>query len=436
MKNRNDYEIMAPVGSYESLAAAIQGGANSIYFGIEGLNMRARSSNNFTTEDLYKIAKICQENGMKSYLTVNTIIYDGDMTLMHQIVDSAKDAKVSAIIASDVAVMMYARSVEVEVHLSTQLNITNTEALKFYAQFADVVVLARELNLDQVASIYKDIVEQEIKGPKGKLIQIEMFCHGALCMAVSGKCYLSLHEKDLSANRGECNQICRRGYIVKEKESDIELEIDNEYIMSPKDLKTIHFMNKMLDAGVRVFKIEGRARSPEYVRTVVECYREGIESYLEGSFTEEKVENWNTRLATVFNRGFWDGYYLGQRLGEWSSNYGSGSTQRKVYVGKGITYYAQIGVVEFLLEAQSLKKGDQVLITGPTTGAIYHTLDEMQMEHATVEEVDKGNRFAFKFPEKIRPGDKLYKIVQVTKKKRFVEKKSKQDPDMEVGAPH
>lgn len=427
---------MAPVGSYESLAAAIQGGADSIYFGIEGLNMRARSSNNFTTEDLYKIAEICREKGLKSYLTVNTIIYNGDMNLMHEIVNSAKDARVSAIIASDVAVMMYARQIGVEVHLSTQLNITNTEALKFYAQFADVVVLARELNLDQVAAIYNDIVEQDIRGPKGELIQIEMFCHGALCMAVSGKCYLSLHEKDLSANRGECNQICRRGYIVKEKESNIELEIDNEYIMSPKDLKTIHFMNKMLDAGVRVFKIEGRARSPEYVRTVVECYREGIESYCAETFTEEKVEEWNRRLATVFNRGFWDGYYLGQRLGEWSSNYGSGATQRKVYVGKGITYYSKIGVAEFQLEAQTLKSGDQVLITGPTTGAIYHTLGEMQMQHAKVDEVNKGDRFAFKFPEKIRPGDKLYKIITVEKKRRFVERNDNDKPNFEGIAPH
>lgn len=422
MKNRKDYEIMAPVGSYDSLAAAIQGGADSIYFGIEGLNMRAKSSNNFTVEDLKNIVKICKENGLKSYLTVNTIIYDNDIELMKKIVDAAKDAELSAIIASDVAVMMYARSIDVEVHLSTQLNITNTESLKFYGQFADVVVLARELDLDQVASIYNDIVEQQIKGPNGELIRIEMFSHGALCMAVSGKCYLSLHEKDLSANRGACNQICRRGYIVKEKETDIELEIDNQYIMSPKDLKTIHFMNKMLDAGVRVFKIEGRARGPEYVRTVVECYREGIESYCADTFTEEKIADWDKRLATVFNRGFWDGYYLGQRLGEWSSNYGSGATKRKVYVGKGITFYSKLGVAEFQLEAQSLKKGDEILVTGPTTGAIYHTLDEIQMQHESVEEINKGERFAIKFPEKIRPGDKLFKIITVEQKKRFVER--------------
>lgn len=424
---------MAPVGSYDSLAAAIQGGADSIYFGIEGLNMRARSSNNFTIDDLKNIAGICKENGLKSYLTVNTIIYNEDSGLMKKIVEAAKEANLSAIIASDVAVMMYARSIGVEVHLSTQLNITNTESLKFYAQFADVVVLARELNLDQVAAIHQDIVDQQIRGPKGELIQIEMFSHGALCMAVSGKCYLSLHEKNLSANRGACNQICRRGYIVKEKESDIELEIDNQYIMSPKDLKTIHFMNKLLDAGVTVLKIEGRARGPEYVRTVVECYREAIESYCAGTFSEEKIGEWDKRLSTVFNRGFWDGYYLGQKLGEWSSNYGSGATQRKVYVGKGITYYSKIGVAEFQLETQSLKKGDQVLITGPTTGAIYHTLDEIQMQHAEVDEVQKGDRFAFKFPEKIRPGDKLYKIVEVKKKHRFIEEA---DDEENITAPH
>ncbi|MDD2939066.1 MAG: U32 family peptidase, partial [Proteiniphilum sp.] len=302
MKSRKDYEIMAPAGSYESLMAAIQGGADSIYFGIEGLNMRSKSSNNFTIDDLHHIAIICRENNLKSYLTVNTIIYNNDLALMRRIVNAAKEANLSAIIAADVAVLMYARSIGVEVHLSTQLNITNTESLRFYAQYADVVVLARELNLDQVAAIHHDIVEQQIKGPGGKLIQIEMFAHGALCMAVSGKCYLSLHEKNLSANRGECNQICRRGYIVKDKTSDIELEIDNEYIMSPKDLKTIHFMNKMMDAGVRVFKIEGRARGPEYVRIVSTCYREAIESYCNNTFTQEKIDGWNEKLATVFNR--------------------------------------------------------------------------------------------------------------------------------------
>lgn len=424
MKNIADFEIMAPVGSYDSLAAAIQGGANSIYFGIEGLNMRAKSSNNFTTEDLKNIAKICQEHGMKSYLTVNTIIYDNDISLMHQIVNAAKEANVSAIIASDVAVMMYARSIGVEVHLSTQLNITNTEALKFYGQFADVVVLARELTLDQVADIYKDIVEQQIKGPSGELIRIEMFSHGALCMAVSGKCYLSLHEKDLSANRGACNQLCRRGYIVKDKESNIELEIDNEYIMSPKDLKTIHFMNKMMDAGVRVFKIEGRARGAEYVRTVVECYKEAVKAYCEGTYTEDKVAEWDTRLATVFNRGFWDGYYLGQRLGEWTVNYGSGATKRKVYIGKGIKYFSNIGVAEFLMETQSLKVGDEILVTGPTTGAVSQVVDEIRVDLKPVQETVKGEKFSIRLTEKIRPSDKLFKVITVEPKQKYLEKVS------------
>lgn len=422
MKNIADYEIMAPVGSYDSLAAAIQGGADSIYFGIEGLNMRAKSSNNFTLDDLKNIVKICQENNMKSYLTVNTIIYDNDISLMHQIVDAAKAANLSAIIVSDVSVMMYARSIGVEVHLSTQLNITNSEALKFYGQFADVVVLARELTLDQVADIYKDIVEQQIKGPSGELIRIEMFSHGALCMAVSGKCYLSLHEKDLSANRGACNQMCRRGYIVKDKESDMEFEIDNEYIMSPKDLKTIHFMNKMMDAGVRVFKIEGRARGAEYVRTVVECYKEAVKSYCEGTFSEDKIADWDTRLATVFNRGFWDGYYLGQRLGEWSMNYGSEATKRKIYIGKGLKYFSNIGVAEFLMETQSLKVGDEILITGPTTGAVTQIVDEIRVDLQSVEETVKGEKFSIKLTDKIRPSDKLFKLVKVTPKKKFVEK--------------
>lgn len=422
MKNISDFEIMAPVGSYDSLAAAIQGGADSIYFGIEGLNMRAKSSNNFTLDDLRNIANICQEKGLRSYLTVNTIIYDNDISLMKQIVDAAKAANLSAIIASDVSVMMYARSIGVEVHLSTQLNITNSEALKFYAQFADVVVLARELNLDQVAEIYKDIVEQNIVGPNGKLIQIEMFSHGALCMAVSGKCYLSLHEKDLSANRGACNQMCRRGYIVKDKESDMEFEIDNEYIMSPKDLKTIHFMNKMMDAGVRVFKIEGRARGAEYVRTVVECYKEAAVSYCEGTFSEEKIADWDTRLATVFNRGFWNGYYLGQRLGEWSSNYGSEATKRKMYIAKGLKYFSNIGVAEFLLETQTLKVGDEILITGPTTGAVTQIVDEIRVDLKVVEETVKGEKFSIKVKEKIRPSDKLFKLITVQPKRKFVEK--------------
>ncbi|RNC65239.1 peptidase U32 family protein [Proteiniphilum sp. X52] len=410
MKDINDYEIMAPAGSYESLTAAIQGGADSIYFGIEGLNMRAKSSNNFTIADLHNIAAICRDHHIKSYLTVNTIIYDNDMELMRKVVDAAKEANLSAVIAADVAVLMYARSVGVEVHLSTQLNISNTESLKFYGQFADVVVLARELNMDQVASIYRDIVDQQIKGPSGKLIRIEMFCHGALCMAVSGKCYLSLHEKDLSANRGACNQICRRAYIVKDRDSEIELEIDNEYIMSPKDLKTIHFMDKMMDAGVRVFKIEGRARGPEYVRVVTSCYKEAVQAYCDGTYTEEKVNDWNGRLSTVFNRGFWDGYYLGQRLGEWTHRYGSGATKRKVYVGKAVKHFGKLGVTEFLVETQSVKPGDELLITGPTTGAIFITADDIRVDLATVPEAVKGDHFSIRTCQKIRPNDRLYKM--------------------------
>ncbi len=403
---------MAPAGSYDSLAAAIQGGADSIYFGIEGLNMRSRSSNNFTIEDLHQIVKICKKNKIKSYLTVNTIIYDNDINLMKQIIDAAKEADLSAIIAADVAAMTYARSIGVEVHLSTQLNISNVEALKFYAQFSDVVVLARELNMDQVKEIYTQIHEQNICGPKGELIRIEMFCHGALCMAVSGKCYLSLHEMDSSANRGACNQLCRRGYVVKDKESDIELEIDNQYIMSPKDLKTIHFMNKMLDSGVRVFKIEGRARGPEYVRTVTECYKEAIAAYCDDNFTTEKIADWDSRLKTVFNRGFWDGYYLGQRLGEWSDKYGNEATERKMYIGKVMKYFSKLGVAEFLMETQSLALGEKALITGPTTGALFIEPNEIRVALEPVEKTVKGDLFSMKVPEKVRPNDKLFKLIQ------------------------
>lgn len=409
--NEKDFEIMAPVGSYESLMAAIQGGADSIYFGIEGLNMRSRSSNNFTTDDLRRIVSICREHGLKSYLTVNTVIYDEDLPLMREIIDAAKEAEVSAIIAADVAAMNYADSIGQEVHLSTQLNISNAEALKFYARFADVVVLARELNLKQVRAIHRQIVDQHICGPKGELIRIEMFAHGALCMAVSGKCYLSLHEMNASANRGACMQICRRAYTVKDKDSQIELDIENQYIMSPKDLKTIHFMNKMMDAGVRVFKIEGRARGPEYVRIVTECYKEAVRAYCNGTFDEAKIAVWDERLKTVFNRGFWDGYYLGQRLGEWSSRYGSGATQKKVYVAKGIKYFSGLGVAEFEMESGSLHVGDQILITGPTTGAVMQTVNEIRVALQPVEETVKGERFSFKVNEKIRPSDRLYKMI-------------------------
>ena len=414
----SDFEIMAPVGSRESLAAAIQAGADSIYFGIENLNMRARSANTFTIDDLREIARTCDEHGMKSYLTVNTIIYDHDIPLMRTIVDAAKAAGISAVIAADVAVMSYARQIGQEVHLSTQLNISNVEALRFYAQFADVVVLARELNLEQVAEIYRHIREENICGPSGEQIRIEMFCHGALCMAVSGKCYLSLHEMNHSANRGACMQVCRRSYTVRDKETNVELEVDNQYIMSPKDLKTIHFMNKMLDAGVRVFKIEGRARGPEYVRTVVECYKEAIRSYLDDTFTDEKIARWDERLKTVFNRGFWDGYYLGQRLGEWTKNYGSAATERKIYVGKGIRYFSNIGVAEFLVEAAEVSVGDKLLITGPTTGAEFVTLDEARVDLKPVQTVKKGQHFSMK-SVKIRPSDKLYKLVSVEELKKF-----------------
>ncbi|MDF9831306.1 peptidase U32 family protein [Parabacteroides sp. PF5-6] len=414
--NIQDFEIMSPVGSYESLMAAIQGGADSIYFGIEGLNMRSRSSHNFTTEDLHKIVAICKENGLKSYLTVNTIIYGEDLDKMREIIDHAKAADVSAIIAADVAAMEYARRIGQEVHLSTQLNISNVEALRFYAHFADVAVLARELNLEQVKAIYDEIECSQIKGPKGELIRIEMFAHGALCMAVSGKCYLSLHEMNYSANRGSCMQICRRGYTVKDKDSNIELDIENQYIMSPKDLKTIHFMNKMMDAGVRVFKIEGRARGPEYVRLVTACYKEAVRAYCEGTFTEEKVAQWDERLASVFNRGFWDGYYLGQKLGEWSSVYGSNATKKKVYVAKGVKYFSGLGVAEFEMESGSLRVGDEILITGPTTGALTQTLEEIRVDLKPVEETVKGERFSFKTTEKVRPSDRLYKMVPVNRK--------------------
>lgn len=410
MSTLRDFEIMAPVGSRESLFAAIQAGADSIYFGIENLNMRARSASTFTINDLREIASICEENKVKSYLTVNTIIYDEDIALMHQIVDAAHEAGISAVIAADVAVMDYCNRIGQEVHLSTQLNISNAEALKFYARFADVVVLARELNLEQVEAIYRTIQKENICGPRGEQVRIEMFCHGALCMAVSGKCYLSLDNLNHSANRGACMQVCRRSYIVHDKESDIELEVDNKYIMSPKDLKTIRFMDRMIEAGVRVFKIEGRARGPEYVYTVVNCYKEAIRSYLDSTFTEEKKDQWDERLKTVFNRGFWDGYYLGQRLGEWSKAYGSEATERKVYVGKGIKYFSNIGVAEFLIEAAEISVGDKLLVTGPTTGVMFLTLEEIRYDLKPVKTAHKGQYVSIKVSGKVRPSDKLYKL--------------------------
>ena len=399
---------MAPVGSYESLSAAIQGGADAIYFGIEGLNMRAKSSNNFTIDDLHKIAETCREHGLKTYLTVNTVIYDEDIDTMHKVIEAARDARLSAIIASDMAAILYARSIGVEVHISTQLNVSNTEAVRFYSQFADVMVLAREVDLEQVSHIHDTIVRDDIRGPHGDLVRIEMFCHGALCMAVSGKCYLSLHETGASANRGACRQICRRSYTVRDRETGDELDIENQYIMSPKDLKTIHFMNKMIDAGVRVLKIEGRARGPEYVRTAVSCYNEAINACLDGTFSDEKVAEWDERLSRIFNRGFWNGYYLGQRLGEWTSKYGSSATRVKVYAAKGQRYFSNIGVAEFLMEAGELHVGDEIIITGPTTGAIPMTLTEIRVDLKPVEKTVKGERFSIKVAEKIRPSDKLY----------------------------
>ena len=407
---------MAPVGCWESLAAAIEAGATSVYFGIEYLNMRSRSSANFTTQDLHTIVERCQAVGVKTYLTLNTVMYPEDLTLMREIVDHAKAAGVSAIIASDIAALQYAFASGVEVHLSTQLNIANTEALKFYAQYADVVVLARELNMDQVASIYHDIIEQNIRGPKGELIRIEMFCHGALCMAVSGKCYLSLNNLGASANRGACMQICRRGYVVKDKESDLELEVDNQYIMSPKDLKTIHFLNKMLDAGVRVLKIEGRARGAEYVKTVVECYKEAVDLWLNNNAIwatdaiELHIEDWNTRLARVFNRGFWDGYYQGQKIGEWTHKYGSRATRKKVFAGKCTNFFKNISVAEFYLEAtQEIREGDELLITGETTGAYELVAKDIHDAKGQLRtDVQKGEYFAIKTDKMVRRGDRIF----------------------------
>jgi len=406
---RSDLEIMAPVGCWESLHAAINAGANAVYFGIEKLNMRSHSSANFTTEDLHRIVAICREANVKTYLTVNTIIYEDDLELMHEIVDNAAEAGVSAIIACDIAVMQYAVAKGVEVHLSVQLNISNAESLKFYAQYADVVVLARELNMEQVAGIFHKITEEDIRGRKGEPVRIEMFCHGALCMAVSGKCYLSLHEMNQSANRGACMQVCRRAYYVKDYESDIDLKVDNKYIMSPKDLKTIHFLNKMVDSGVRVFKIEGRARGPEYVKTVVECYDEALRAICDGTYSEEMVAAWDERLARVFNRGFWNGYYLGQRLGEWSSKYGSMATRKKVYVGKCTNYFKKLGVAEILVESQSISVGDEYLITGETTGALEGVIEEMRADDKCVERVEKGTFFSMKC-DLLRRGDRLYKM--------------------------
>ena len=407
-----EYEIMAPVGSRESLAAAIQAGAGSIYFGIGQLNMRSHSANHFTIEDLKEIAETCNERGIKTYLTVNTVIYGEDINTMHEIIDAAKAANITAAIVSDVAVMVYCRQVGLEVHLSTQLNISNIEALKFYAQFADVAVLARELNMEQVAEIYRQIEEQDIRGPRGELVRIEMFCHGAFCMAISGKCYMSLHDSNRSANRWQCTQICRRSYTVTDNETGNQLEIDNKYIMSPKDLKTIRFVDRMMKSGVRVFKIEGRARGPEYVYEVITCYKEAIQSVLDGTFTEEKKDKWDERLSTVFNRGFWDGYYQGQRLGEWTKNYGNKATEKKVLVGKVMKYFSKLGVAEIAVEASEVEKNQSMLITGPTTGIMKFDASEIRYDLNPVDKAEKGWRVSIPVPDKVRPNDKVYKLVK------------------------
>ncbi len=406
---------MAPAGSYESLMAAIQGGADSVYFGIEQLNMRARSSANFTTKDLPEIVKLAKQHHLKTYLTVNTIIYDHELSQMRKIIDLAREHEVTAVIVSDQSVLNYALQAGVEVHLSTQLNISNLESLKFYSNFADVVVLARELNLDQVADIHKGIIEEDLRGPGGKQIRIEMFVHGALCMAISGKCYLSLHQHNHSANRGDCFQVCRSSYIVKNKDKDIELEVENENIMSPKDLSTIHFLNKLLDSGVRVMKIEGRARSPEYVKTVVSCYNEAIHAYLDGEYTIDKIEAWKKRLGRVFNRGFWDGYYLGQSLGEWSEVYGSAATTRKVYIGKCTNYFDRIGVAEFTIETGELSKGDEILIIGPTTGVIESEASEIRVGEKDVSKASKGEKCSIPMQNLVRRSDKLYRLIYTDK---------------------
>jgi len=412
-------EIMAPVGSYESLYAAIQGGATSVYFGVGQLNMRAHSANNFTSEDISKIVNIAKENNVRTYVTINTIVFDEEMEKLYRLIDTVKECGVSAIIASDISVIQYAFNHGVEVHISTQLNITNIEAVKFYSHFADVIVLAREMTMEKVKNIHDKIIEQNICGPKGERIKIEMFVHGALCMAVSGKCYMSLHEMNASANRGNCMQICRRSYILKDRDTGEELSVDNEYIMSPRDLKTIHFLNKILDSGVSILKIEGRARSAEYVKTVVQCYSEAVKACNDNCFTDEKIQDWNKRLSSVFNRGFWNGYYLGQRLGEWSKNYGSSATEHKAYLGRGTNYFSKLHVAEFRMETGSLCIGDRIMIIGPTTGVIEKTVNEIRVDLKPVNKTKKGELFSMSIDEKIRKSDKLYKIVKSEKKLFF-----------------
>ena len=408
-----DVEIMAPVGSYESLMAAIQGGADSVYFGIGKLNMRSNSSKNFTLDDLVQISAIAKEHGLRTYITLNTVIYDEELNNMKKIVDAAKANDITAIIASDQSVIQYAHKQGMEIHMSTQANITNLEAVKYYSQFADVMVTARELNLNQVKYITTQIREQNITGPSGELVQIEIFAHGALCMAVSGKCYLSLDNLNSSANRGACLQPCRRKYTVKDKESNLELEVDNEYIMSPKDLNTVALLDKMLDAGVRVLKLEGRGRSAEYVKTVAAVYREAVNAWFNNEYTQEKIDEWNKRLRTVYNRGFWDGYYLGRKMGEWTENYGNQATQRKLYVGKVTNYFKKIGVAEIKVEANVLSLNEDIKIIGPTTGVYEDTITEIRLDNgAPVSEAPKGSICSIKTNDILRRGDKVYKVVQ------------------------
>jgi len=409
---RKDIEITAPVGSFESLTAAIQGCADSVYFGVGQLNMRAGSANNFTLADLKKIVQICRKNGLKSYLTLNVVVFDDEINQMQKIVDTSVSAGISAIIASDLSVITYAFRSGIEIHLSTQLNISNAEALKFYSQWADVFVLARELNLGQVRKISDIINKQDIRGPKGDRVRIEMFIHGALCMAVSGKCYLSLHENNRSANRGNCYQTCRKSYIVTEKESGYQLEIDNENIMSPKDLCTIGFIDKIINAGATVFKIEGRARSAEYVKVVTSCYDEAVRAVLEGTYNEEKINTWKERLSSVFNREFWDGYYLGQKLGEWNSRYGSAATRKKVYIGKVTNYFTKLKVAEIKVESGDLNKGDAILIIGPTTGVIEHIISEIRVDLKETGKAFKGEFCSVKIPDYLRRSDKIYKWIK------------------------
>ncbi|MEZ4951142.1 MAG: U32 family peptidase [Saprospiraceae bacterium] len=405
-------ELMAPAGSFESLQAAIDNGADSVYFGVSQLNMRARSSINFTIDDLYEIVRRCKKAGVRTYLTLNTIIYDHDLSLIKTIMNAAKEAGITAIIGADQAVMAYAREIGLELHVSTQVNITNAETVKFYSLFADTMVLSRELSISQVKKIVDTIEKEQIKGPNGNLIEIEIFGHGALCMAVSGKCYLSLHSHNSSANRGACKQNCRKKYTVIDQESGFEIEIDNEYMMSPKDLCTIGFLDQIVDAGVKVLKLEGRGRAPEYVATTTKCYREAIDAISDGTFDQEKVEGWMERLSTVYNRGFWDGYYLGQKLGEWSVSNGSMATQKKVFVGKGRSYFSKLRIGEFSVDAYDVAVGDKMLVTGPTTGAQEFTVAEIRNDNGNVlEKAGKGSIISIPVDFKIRPSDKLYKIV-------------------------